>query len=269
MRGGGWRFGGCILGAALCLASANRASAQGGPPLITDDPFTPRAWHWEINTAWAAEHGPDGSAHEIPAFDLSYGFGPKIELNLERPYRWVSGPDWAHNGWGNAQAGVKYRFADAWHGWALSTFPQVELPISRKHADRVAADSVWGFLLPLEAAHSRGRFEFNAEVGWWTGAPEVRQAIYGVVLGWIATGKLELLTECNGHGLRPFAPEELVCGLGARQDLTEHVGLMGSFEPVVAGSDPARPKYHLYVGLQTHIRGGGFWRGARRALIGK
>ncbi len=266
---GVWRVVGAVGGLVFALVAAGRVHAQGGPPLITDDPFTPRAWHWEINTAWSAEHGPDGSAHEMPAFDLNYGFGPKIQLKLERPYRWVSGPDWAHNGWGNALAGVKYRFADAWHGWALSTYPQVELPISHKHADRVAGDSVWGFLLPLEAAHSRGRLELDTEVGWWLGAPEVRQAMYGVVIGWIATSRLELLSECNGHGLRPFAPDELVCGVGARQDITEHVGVMGSFEPVVAGSDPARPRYHLYLGVQTHIRGGGFWKGARRALIGK
>ncbi len=260
---------GTVLAAAAFALVPLAAKAQGGPPIITDDPFTPRAWHWEINTAWSAEHGPDGSAHEMPAFDLNYGWGPKVQLKLERPYRWVSAADRAHNGWGNALAGVKYRFADAWHGWALSTYPQVELPISHKHADRVDGDSVWGFLIPLEAAHSRGRLEFDTEVGWWTGAPEVREAIYGVVVGWIASDKLELLSECNGHGLRPFAPAELVCGVGARQDITEHVGLMGAFEPVLAGTDPERPKYHLYLGLQTHIRGGGFWKGARRALIGK
>ncbi len=76
----GWgarRVAGAVGGVVLALAAAGRAHAQGGPPLITDDPFTPRAWHWEINTGWSAEHGPDGSAHEIPAFDLNYGFGPK------------------------------------------------------------------------------------------------------------------------------------------------------------------------------------------------
>ncbi len=256
------------VGAAIALLPA-AASAQGGPPLITDDPFTPRAWHWEINTAWSAEQGSNDTAHEMPALDLNYGFGPKLQHKLERPYRWVSTAGAAHNGWGNALAGVKYRFADAWHGWALSVYPQVELPISHKHADRVDGDSVWGFYLPVEAAHSRGRFEFDAEAGWWTGAPEVRQATYGVVVGWIASSTLELLGECNGHGLRPLAPDELICGIGARQDITEHVGLMASFEPVVAGRDPQRASYQLYFGVQTHIRGGGFWKGARRALIGK
>ncbi len=260
---------GLVAAAVMLLAGAGSAAGQGGAPLITDDPFTPRASHWEINTALAAEHGPDGSATELPALDLNYGWGPKLQLKLEGPYRWVKAQDGHHHGTGNAAAGIKYRFADAFHGWAISTYPQVEIPMSGRRAARLDGDSAWAFFLPLEAAHSRGNLEFDTEAGYWFGAPEVREAAYGVVLGWTATRSLELLTECNGHGIRPLHPAELVCGLGARRDITEHVGLMGAFEPVVGGSDPGRPKYHMYIGLQTHIRGGGFWKGARRALIGK
>lgn len=258
-----------VLSATALLAWPRALHAQGGPPLLTDDPFTPRAWHWEINTALESEPGPDGHESEMPAFDLNYGFGPRIQLKVEVPYRWVSAGGNDHEGWGNPLAGVKVRFADTFHGWALSTYPQVKIPLSGKHAAALDGDSVWAFLLPLETAHSRGRLEVAAEVGYWFGRPEVREAIYGLVLGWIASGKLELLGECNGHGDRPLDPRELICGVGARRDVTEHVGIMGSFEPVVAGSDPDRSRYRLYLGVQTHIRGGGFWRGARRALIGK
>lgn len=243
--------------------------AQGGPPLLTDDPFTPRAWHWEINSALSVEHASGMSATEMPALDLNYGWGPRLQLKVEGPYRWVASEDGHHHGAGNALAGAKYRFADAWNGWALSTYPQVEVPMSGRRAALVGGDSAWAFFLPVEAAHSRGNLEFDTEVGYWFGPPELREATYGVVLGWTATRKLELLSECNAHGIRPFHPAELVCGLGARQDLTEHVGLMGAFEPVVAGAEPDKPTYHMYLGIQTHIRGGGFWRGARRALIGK
>ena len=255
--------------ATALLASPGTAYSQGGPPLVTDDPFTPRPWHWEINTALASERGPDGHESEMPAFDLNYGWGSRIELKLEVPYRWVSADGHEYEGWGNPLAGVKVRFADRLHGWALSMYPQVEIPLSAARAAALGGDSAWAFLLPLEAAHSRGRLELAAEAGYWLGHPEVREAMYGLVLGWIASDKLELLSECNGHGDRPLDPRELVCGLGARRDVTEHVGIMGSFEPVVAGNDPARPRYHLYLGVQTHVRGGGFWRGARRALIGK
>ncbi len=253
---------------ALLLSTASLL-AQGGPPLITDDPFTPRAWHWEINTALAAESGPDATTTEMPALDLNYGWGAKLQLKVEGPYRWVRTGDGHHHGTGNVLAGVKYRFADAFHGWAVSTYPQVELPMSRRRAAWLDGDSAWAVFLPVEAAHSHGNLEFDTEVGYWFGPPEVREAAYGVVLGWTVTRKDELLSECWGHGARPFQPAELVCGVGARRDITEHVGLMGAFEPVVAGTDPARPRYHLYLGVQTHVRGGGFWRGARRGLIGK
>lgn len=253
----------------MLAAAAHGALAQGGAPLITDDPFTPRAGHWEINTAVTVERAPGTSATEMPALDLNYGWGPRVQLKLEGPYRWVGGEDGHHHGAGNALAGAKVRFADAFDGWAVSTYPQIEVPMSARRAVTLDGDSAWAFLLPLEAAHSRGQLEFATEVGYWFGPPELREAVYGAVLGWAATESLELLSECNAHGNRPFHPAELVCGLGARRDITEHVGLMGAFEPVIAGSDPERAKFRMYLGAQTHIRGGGFWKGARRALIGK
>ncbi len=129
-------------------------------------------------------------------------------------------------------------------------------------------DSAWAFFVPLEAAHARGRLEVAAEAGAWLGPREPREAAYGVVVGWIATSALELLAECNASGPRALAPDELVCDAGVRRDVTEHVGVMAAFEPVLAGAVEERPRYHLYVGVQTHIKGGGFWQGARKVLGG-
>ena len=39
------------LGLAILMVAVGAARAQGGPPLVTDDPDTPGDGHWEINLA--------------------------------------------------------------------------------------------------------------------------------------------------------------------------------------------------------------------------
>src|SRR5207248_738988 len=57
-------------GMAVCLLHSTRAFAQGGPPLITDDPDTPGPGYWEINVA--AERDSQGTERrsETPRLDV-------------------------------------------------------------------------------------------------------------------------------------------------------------------------------------------------------
>ena len=45
--------------AQVFLAMSHSVAAQGGPPLLTDDPDTPGNRHWEINTAYTVERVRD------------------------------------------------------------------------------------------------------------------------------------------------------------------------------------------------------------------
>src|SRR5947207_10625548 len=87
------------------------AGAQGGPPLLTDDPDTPGPGHWEINLAAIIEHTRDTRTLELPRVDLNYGAGERIQLKLEMP--WVraapsAGP--SEDGLGGIVIGTKWRF---------------------------------------------------------------------------------------------------------------------------------------------------------------
>jgi hypothetical protein len=157
----------------------------------------------------------------------------------------------ARTGLGNVLAGMKWRFIDDWRGVATSVYPQLQFPLRRQHAAHVDGDSAWAFLLPAEVARRFKRLELDAEVGYWFGDRSVREAIYGMVVGWVANAGVELVTECSGNGSRPLAPERLVCGLGVRSELSEHLVLLGAFEPVVAGRETDRPRYLLYLGVST------------------
>src|SRR5256885_5316117 len=68
---------------ALALVLPREIFAQGGPPMITDDPGTPGNGKWEINLAVAFEHRPGETSYDLPAIDLNYGIGDHIQLTLQ------------------------------------------------------------------------------------------------------------------------------------------------------------------------------------------
>src|SRR5437762_3350016 len=73
--------------AAMCVASLpQRAVAQAGPPLITDDPETPGNGHWEINVAWTLSQKRNARLFGIPLLDINYGVGEHVQLKAEIPW---------------------------------------------------------------------------------------------------------------------------------------------------------------------------------------
>src|SRR6266567_3069276 len=74
---------------ALGVASGPAVFAQGGPPMLTDDPGTLGYRRWEINTAVKLEKSISGKEFEAPLLDINYGLGKRIQLKLEVPYRLI------------------------------------------------------------------------------------------------------------------------------------------------------------------------------------
>jgi len=135
------------------LSACQVALAQGGPPMITDDPGTPGDSRWEVNVAATGHRDANGSLGELPLLDINYGLGETIQLKYEVP--WVvlheEGSD-SRSGLGNSLLGVKWRFYDAADtGWQVSTYPQLEFrnPGSDS-ASRGLAENATTILLPFE-----------------------------------------------------------------------------------------------------------------------
>ena len=97
---------------ALMLA-AGSAPAQGGPPLVTDDPETPGDGKWEINVGAIATHTRGRWEIAAPDADINYGWGDRVQLKLDVP-RVTARDDGQHwkSGAGEGNAGVKWRFID-------------------------------------------------------------------------------------------------------------------------------------------------------------
>jgi hypothetical protein len=71
---------------ALILGRTAQVFAQGGPPLLTDDPGTPGNKNWEINIASTHFRSPGEREIEAPLLDINYGLGDRIQLKYEVPY---------------------------------------------------------------------------------------------------------------------------------------------------------------------------------------
>ena len=88
--------------------------AQGGPPLLTDDPGTPGKRNWEINIASTHFRSPGEHEFEAPLLDINYGLGDRIQLKYEVPYLFDSDESAPYrSAVGNSLFGAKWRLNQA------------------------------------------------------------------------------------------------------------------------------------------------------------
>lgn len=244
--------GGLLL---LCGVGMTAVRAQGGPPLITDDPGTPGNHHWEINVAWTVEYNADETENEIPLIDWNYGVGDRLQLKYEVP--WVvarEGGDRARAGLGNGLAGIKWRFYDAGeNGWQISTYPQIGFVNPGSHSDRRAlADSGTSLLLPFEVQRNLGICLLNFDCGHvFHPGEDAGEWFGGLALGRELRHGLELAAELHGNASGRFARDELALNAGLRLDLSERQTLLLSVGRDLHNTLGPRDRLISYLGLQT------------------
>lgn len=220
------------LAAALAVLIAAHPAflhAQGGPPMLTDDPGTPGNGNWELNVAFTAEAQHGARAFEAPLLDLNYGVGDRIQLKVEGPWLVLDAPDETHAGLGDVAVGVKWRFLDQ-RGARLadvSVYPQVAARTLLESDEGDDGGRPLQVLLPLEVAHSFGRASANAEVGYAFG-DEADELIAGLVLGWELGGGAEAMAEFHQTSVRTTGENERFADVGVRRTLGAHFTLLAS-----------------------------------------
>lgn len=235
--------------AALLALGAGAARADGGPPLLTDDPGTVATGHWEINLAWTAQRSAHATDNEAPLADINYGLDHTTQLKLEIPWAVETGA--ASNGFGAAIAGVKWRFVDQGEGgWLVSTYPQAQfLPPGLHHAASAERGVTW--LLPIEVQRDFGAFDAGFDVGrtlssagnGWFGGVEVGRKI---------DDRTDLLAELHDETTDGIG-HELVFDVGARATLAAHFTLLASLGTDVENSSGPRNRVVSYLGLQLNL----------------
>jgi hypothetical protein len=224
--------------------------AQGGPPMITDDPGTPGAGHWENNFAFTVDNTPTEHLYETPIADINYGWGDRVQLKIEIPWLVIKDPNSsAKTGIGNIDPGVKIRFLDEdSSGINLSTYPQYRLNYT------TISSTLFGnqFFLPIEASRTFGELQLDAEVGFDFLHTQPGEWEYGVVAGYYLSPSqaMQLLAELHatsGTGMLT----ELMANLGYIIKISKDLNFLASL-----GKNLTPTSYNEfieYVGLQLLI----------------
>ena len=238
------------------------AFAQGGPPLVTNDPGTPGNKNWEINLGAMQVLRHNTDEVQIPQIDLNYGVGDRIQLTYEVPYVWQSATGQPNaTGWSNGFPGVKWRFLDGGeHGWSMSTFPQIEIRGPQNSSKTGIADSGTRFLLPIEVTHPLGPLHLDFEVGYYfpLNSPNGRnERILGLAMGHTLTKKFEAIGEVYNDEVMGAAPHDTYFDGGGRYEFHKGLLLLFMAGRSFSGNSSGQPNFIGYVGLQILLEKNG------------
>jgi hypothetical protein len=231
------------------------ALAQGGPPLLTDDPGTPGNGHSELNIAFLLEKSKGESLYSAPLIDFNYGVGERIQLKAEIP--WLIRNETSANsqsGLGNLLLGLKWRFLDENPaGVDLSVYPQFDFNTSAHSRRSGLVPEGMELFLPAEVAKDLGLISVNLELGYLFREEREDEWIWGLALGRKLTDEIEVLGEVHGETARKFNRGELVWNLGARIKLSELNSILVSAGRGIRGESRGEPDFIGYLGLQFNF----------------
>lgn len=228
------------------------ALAQGGPPMITDDPGTPGNGKWENNFAIAFEHRPGETAYDVPAIDLNYGVGEQIQLTLQTaPVLLKRSGHGLIGGVGGTEAALKWRFLDeAKSGFDMSMFPRVIFNLTQSSVRRGLAEDGTRFQIPFQIAKTFGPWHADAEFGPRASAIGRSEWFYGIVAGYDVAAPTMLMAELHGTSRMNFDRDVLTLNFGIRQTLTERCTFIGSLGHEVHTPDGDPLAFIGYIGVQ-------------------
>jgi hypothetical protein len=231
------------------------ARAQGGPPLITDDPDTPGPGYWEINLSTFVDKRLHVNTIEAPRLDANYGAGQRIQLKFEVPWLRASDEGSIQSGTGNTVMGLKYRFlGHEGQTIAWSVYPQLEFNTTHASVTKGLVEEGRQLLLPTELTIEIVHIEVNGEVGHRFAQSGGGAWIYGVSTEGHVMPRLELLAEVHGERPKDESTQWIV-NFGARPKLTRQAILMIAVGRGVGGQADQRSRLLLYTGLQVNLPG--------------
>jgi hypothetical protein len=239
-----------VAAVALLVFVSEAVSAQGGPPLVTDDPETPGNGRWEINLATIASHTSGRWEIAAPDVDINYGWGEHVQLKLDVPWNFVHETDqrWK-SGLGAANVGVKWRFVDIEDsGFSMSTYPQLSWNWLSSSARRGISPSGRQFFLPIEDATVAGEYTLDAEVG----RNFVQQGSSQWAAGFVVAHSCGENVECLGevHETSAAHNSQTLLNVGVHWKLNESLVLLASAGREFGAHTEDQQRLLLYFGFQ-------------------
>ncbi len=236
----------------MALCSVGEVCGQGGPPMITDDPGTPGPGRWEINIAVAFEHRPRETSWDLPAVDLNYGLGERIQLTLQTASVFLKRSDrGAIGGIGAAEAALKWRFLDEeQNGISVSIFPRLIFNLLQSSVRRGLAEDGTRAQLPVQATKAFGVFDLDIEWGPLVSTIGRSEWLYGIVGSVELSKTTKLMAELHGTSRMSFDDDVLAVNFGIRQNLTQRCIGIGSLGHVIRTPDDDALAFIGYIGVQ-------------------
>lgn len=246
------RFLGAFL---LLLPYVSTLNAQGGPPLLTNDPVTPDRENWEINLGPMPVLRNTTKSVQLIQIDVNYGLTDRVELICEIPFVWQKDAGQpSTTGWGNALPGVKLRLIDGGeNGWNLSTFPQVQIGGSAASVKKGVADEGTRFLLPLEVNKQFGPLNADFEAGYFfplDSSASSEERILGFALGHKFTPKFETLGEIYDDKTMGSSDHAITFDLGGRWEFHKGLLLLFMAGRSFKGNSSGQPEFLGYGGIR-------------------
>jgi len=238
----------------LAAAIAGPALAQGGPPMVTDDPETPGDGHWEINLGAIATRTHGRMELAAPDADINYGWGDHVQLKVDIP--WVTvrddGEPW-RSGLGTVDVGVKWRFVDKEQaGFAMSTYPQFSRSVLSSSTRRGITGGGHDFFLPIEVATEVGDFGIATELGYnFVSGGGANQWVAGIVAGHGCGEGRECLVEVR-RAQSPGVHLTLL-NLGMHWKINDTYTLLGAVGHEFGTASDERRQALVYLGLQITL----------------
>jgi hypothetical protein len=239
------------MGAAMLAAIlAVSAHAQGGPPLVTDDPDTPGNGNWEINAAIIGEKHQQRWDLAAPDLDINYGWGEHVQLKVDLNWATADSEQGRRmSGFGATDFGVKWRFLDQEKsGFSLSVYPQLLTNFSPSSAARGLTSDNREFLLPAEISTAFGEFQFDAEVG----RNFIQRGSDAWIAGVIVAHPCGVNLECGFelHGVLIESQLDPLVNFGVHWQIVKHVILLAAAGREFGSSAENSQGFLFYFGFQ-------------------
>lgn len=238
----------------LCALTAS-VRAQGGPPMLTDDPGTPGDGRWEVNFLSTLERSRNGWVSKAPNVDVNYGLGNHIQLKFEVPWLVMKeGGARRKAGLGDSMLGVKWRFLDEErNGIDMSIYPQLEFNNPTRSAEHGLVEKGMRLFLPVEAAKKVGPVEVNGEAGYRVVQHGTDELEYGLAVARQLTRRVELIGELHGSAVRTLREHELFFNAGSRVRLGKNAALLFSAGRTLRTPSDEGPHYIASFGVQFNF----------------
>jgi hypothetical protein len=186
---------------------------------------------------------------------VNYGLGDRVQLTAEIPYVVVNSTEQSKaSGWGNANAGVKWRFLDRGEsGWQISTFPMYQTGGSADAVRKGIAVAGPRVFLPLEIARKVGEVSLDLEVGTYIpiyGVHGEHEDILGLVAGHGFGSRWELDVELYNDHLRGAGVDITTLDLGGRYKLHRAFNLLFMAGRSAHSNSQGQVDFMGYLGIQ-------------------